>query len=427
MKTNKRKKGIQAFDEGLKRTFEKAVEAGEVITRYSDMERSGKRTEWVCQHGTGHHKGVHGCDGCCSKAPKDMWDKVPSDKEYSKTDHIHCFDIKKAPCGLQVRHRCCLCGEPVPESSKEKKYDFIWNGKLHKCKYEDHEGFGPCNFCEVVESDKEVCGIMLHTRGFGAGKGAVYCAETKPCKFHESGKRKCVCGEQELLGNGELEIGGVCHRPNNPCYCIVAENAKGKCEESEKRMILESQNINPDTGMYIERTERNILVYSKKEWLSFGYWTEKELDNADKNGYIGMKHGVDCYLARPIPWVAENTLEGWYKSFKKQFPRLFDFPNISDDYKCWMIENKTQEVRDFIRQLLEKKEEEGEEYAMKLLADKEEEVVKVVKGMKKNPFRLNGDIGIWKDTEVEKEEHYIREGYNKALGDVASRIRSNKK
>ena len=40
-----------------------------IITRFSDMEKSGKRTEWICPHGIGHHQGVHGCDGCCKDEP----------------------------------------------------------------------------------------------------------------------------------------------------------------------------------------------------------------------------------------------------------------------------------------------------------------------------------------------------------------------
>lgn len=30
----------------------------------------------------------------------------------------------------------------------------------------------------------------------------------------------CICGEQECIGGAEVEIAGVCHRPNNPCYII---------------------------------------------------------------------------------------------------------------------------------------------------------------------------------------------------------------
>lgn len=35
--------------------------------------------EAICPHGIGHHKGVHGCDGCCANAPKEIWDKVSKD------------------------------------------------------------------------------------------------------------------------------------------------------------------------------------------------------------------------------------------------------------------------------------------------------------------------------------------------------------
>lgn len=34
-------------------------------------------------------------------------------------------------------------------------------------------------------------------------------------------KHKCGCGEQTTIGNADVEIGGVCHRVNNPCYVIT--------------------------------------------------------------------------------------------------------------------------------------------------------------------------------------------------------------
>jgi len=35
--------------------------------------------EAICPHGIGHHKGVHGCDGCCKDMPKEILDKVSED------------------------------------------------------------------------------------------------------------------------------------------------------------------------------------------------------------------------------------------------------------------------------------------------------------------------------------------------------------
>ena len=34
---------------------------------------------------------------------------------YDKVSHSHCWESKNPPCGLKGKHRCCLCGEPVPE------------------------------------------------------------------------------------------------------------------------------------------------------------------------------------------------------------------------------------------------------------------------------------------------------------------------
>lgn len=49
------------------------------------------------------------------------------------------------------------------------------------------------------------------------------------------------------------------------------------------------------------------LVFNRSEWLSDALfkWTAEEIDSADKEtGLIGRKHGVDCYLARPLSVLA---------------------------------------------------------------------------------------------------------------------------
>jgi len=45
---------------------------------YRDMHASPFH-EAICEHGVGHHKGVHGCDGCCEKCPKEIWNQVTTD------------------------------------------------------------------------------------------------------------------------------------------------------------------------------------------------------------------------------------------------------------------------------------------------------------------------------------------------------------
>jgi hypothetical protein len=46
--------------------------------RWSDI-RSNGLIEVICQHGIGHHNGIHGCDGCCAICPDELWEKVTND------------------------------------------------------------------------------------------------------------------------------------------------------------------------------------------------------------------------------------------------------------------------------------------------------------------------------------------------------------
>ena len=47
----------------------------ELSKRWSDIRPNGL-IEAICPHGVGHHKGIHGCDGCCKDAPYYFWNKV---------------------------------------------------------------------------------------------------------------------------------------------------------------------------------------------------------------------------------------------------------------------------------------------------------------------------------------------------------------
>lgn len=53
---------------------------------------------------------------------------------------------------------------------------------------------------------------------------------SNPKKLNQETK-KCVCGEELCLGGAEVEIGGVCHRPNNPCYHINHQQVNRECCE----------------------------------------------------------------------------------------------------------------------------------------------------------------------------------------------------
>jgi hypothetical protein len=121
----------------------------------------------------------------------------------------------------------------------------INSNQIKLCTHITYQGLRDCPNCgnsstyvdarTPEEKASEPKSFMTTTADFESGKGKCGkeclrgCRDVNPliceCSCHTIvEKGKCVCGEQELLGNGELEIGGVCHRPNNPCYCIVVEN-----------------------------------------------------------------------------------------------------------------------------------------------------------------------------------------------------------
>lgn len=35
--------------------------------------------EAICAHSIGHHKGIHGCDGCCNDWPEEISNQVSED------------------------------------------------------------------------------------------------------------------------------------------------------------------------------------------------------------------------------------------------------------------------------------------------------------------------------------------------------------
>ena len=51
--------------------METKEEKWKIVPRYSDI-RSNGLVEAICEHGIGHHRGVHGCDKCCFDWPKDI-------------------------------------------------------------------------------------------------------------------------------------------------------------------------------------------------------------------------------------------------------------------------------------------------------------------------------------------------------------------
>lgn len=51
-------------------------------------------------------------------------------KEYGFRDHTHCPG-KDSPCGMEGKHRCCLCGSLQKESEWEEEFDAEFSPENH--------------------------------------------------------------------------------------------------------------------------------------------------------------------------------------------------------------------------------------------------------------------------------------------------------
>lgn len=97
-----------------------------IQTRFSDMESSGRRTEWICDHGIGHHRGVHGCDGCCAHAPRQEWEQTTEDTPTPSLHTEECRACPKAPHGGSTcKCQCHKGGDKLSPTlpTKEQKWN----------------------------------------------------------------------------------------------------------------------------------------------------------------------------------------------------------------------------------------------------------------------------------------------------------------
>lgn len=51
----------------------------ELSVQYGRDIHAGRFVEAICEHGVGHHRGTHGCDGCCADWPVDISSRVSED------------------------------------------------------------------------------------------------------------------------------------------------------------------------------------------------------------------------------------------------------------------------------------------------------------------------------------------------------------
>jgi len=54
---------------------------------FRDIHGSGF-VEATCAHGIGHHRGIHGCDGCCFEWPKEISEQTTNEKSDKLADSM---------------------------------------------------------------------------------------------------------------------------------------------------------------------------------------------------------------------------------------------------------------------------------------------------------------------------------------------------
>lgn len=94
---------------------------------------------------------------------------------------------------------------------------------------------------------------------------------------------KCVCGEQICLGMAEVEIAGVCHRPNNPCY--IMDNSSKHTPD----IVEEMSNLQTELLAMIESGSIKVGALGLSE---YAYNTLKQLDRITRELHQqGFKDG----------------------------------------------------------------------------------------------------------------------------------------
>jgi hypothetical protein len=108
--------------------------------------------------------------------------------------------------------------------------------------------------------------IPIHVCHYLEGELKCYeCGKSRITFTQEPNKKEmCSCGEQETFGGAEVEIGGVCHRPDLPCYIIDDPETETTSEECKIQVAIEVVKRERENAIQQER-ERIIKLLESYE------------------------------------------------------------------------------------------------------------------------------------------------------------------
>lgn len=110
--------------------------------RWSDI-RSDGLIEALCDHGVGHHRGIHGCDGCCRDWPEEVAQETTKDQTLKPA--------KRKPTPKVVKK---VVKKPTVSSLKKKAWTLF--SLYIRLKYTDWRGWNACVTCGVVKHYKQM-------------------------------------------------------------------------------------------------------------------------------------------------------------------------------------------------------------------------------------------------------------------------------
>lgn len=93
------------------------------------------------------------------------------------------------PKNITKREERCHCGS----------VQFDYAGRCLACKSRSSKPAEEKESCLCECSKSKVCGVMIHTRGFGAGE-PIYCAEKTPCRWHDESHPEHISHKNKALG-----------------------------------------------------------------------------------------------------------------------------------------------------------------------------------------------------------------------------------
>ena len=186
-------------------------------------------------------------------------------------------------------------------------------------KCDETEGIAYCRVGKanvgIIGCDEHLNEVMRAIDGRGEDRPIMRMIEP-PKTMNTPDTEMCICGEQECIGGAEVEIAGVCHRPNNPCYIIDITT--------------------PDTdvgGVVIDNSPRGRLISLfgamnldvAKPWVDEAiaeatasrdtYWKERvRKDEQGWEGYVVVDPQSNNYKCSPI-FFSVKEAEKWRRDF----------------------------------------------------------------------------------------------------------------